>query len=79
MKMIWDVIREYEKVGYLVNEEYELFIEDSKFSFRNMANGKRYSIEYNLKDNFDDREYTQEEINDMKLCVKYAKKYGLII
>lgn len=79
MKMIWDVIREYEKVGYLVNEEYELFIEDSKFSFRNMTNGKRYSIEYNLKDNFDDREYTQEEIDDMKLCVKYAKKYGLLI
>lgn len=79
MKMIWDVIREYEKIGYLVNEEYELFIEESKFTFRNIENGKRYSIEYNLKDNFDDREYTQEEINDMKLCVKYAKKYGLII
>lgn len=78
-KMIWDTIRKLEKIGYFVTEKYELFVEESKFTFRNIENGKRYSIEYNLKENFDDREYTQDEIKDMKLCVAYAKKLGFDI
>jgi hypothetical protein len=77
--MVWDTIRKLEKIGYFVTEKYELFVEESKFTFRNIENGKRYSIEYNLKENFDDREYTQDEINDMKLCICYAKKLGFDI
>lgn len=79
MKMVWDTIRKLEKIGYFVTEKYELFVEESKFTFRNIENGKRYFIEYNLKENFDDREYTQDEINDMKLCICYAKKLGFDI
>lgn len=77
--MIWDVIRKCEKIGYFVNDRYELFVEESKFTFRNIDNGKKYSIEYNLKENFDDRDYTEDEIKDMKLCIKYAIKLGFDI
>lgn len=79
MRMVWDTIRKLEKIGYFVTEGYELFIDESKFTFRNLYNGKKYSIEYNLKENFDDRYYTKKEIKDMKLCISYARKLGFNI
>lgn len=77
--MIQDIIREYEKIGYVSNGDYELFIEDSKFKFKRIYDENIFSIEYNLKENYDDREYTKEEIKDMKLCLYYVKKLGFEI
>lgn len=74
-----DIIRRCEKIGYFTTYEYELFIEDSKFIFRDIINGNRFSIEYTLKENFDSSVYTKKELKNIAFCIRYARELGFNI
>lgn len=77
MVELLDKIRHLEQIGYYVGDSYELFIEDSKFKFRNICDGRIECIEYTLHDNFDDRDYTDEEVKILHECLSSLERYGI--
>lgn len=74
-----DKIKTYEDIGYFENEEMVLLVSDNRFNFRNIISNEKFYIEYNLKDNFDSSEYSDEEMESIKMCIETAEEYDFYV
>lgn len=70
-------VRHLEKIGYFIGYTHELIVEDSKFKFRDLDSGIVTVLPYNLQENFDDRDYTDEDISTLKECLEAICEYGI--
>lgn len=72
-------VRHLEKIGYFIGYTHELIVEDSKFKFRDLDSGTVTVLPYNLQDNFDDRDYTDEDIETLAMCLQAIQDYDIYV
>lgn len=72
-------VRHLEKIGYFIGYTHELIVEDSKFKFRDLDSGTVTVLPYNLQENFDDRDYTDEDMETLAMCLQAIQDYDIYV
>lgn len=77
---VTEIIMNYEDEGLMENSDTVLMVSDCKFYFRDRLTGELNTLEYPyIERNYDRLEHTEEEIEQMELCIKTAQEYGFIV
>ncbi len=77
---ITEIIIDYEDEGYMETENEILLISDCKFSFRDKITGEVEVVEYSFVEReYDKFDYSDEELDQMELCVRYAQEKGFVL